>query len=399
MKIPLSKQNVDYEQLGLELQTVFKSGWWTTGKVTQELEQKFAEYKKVKHAVAVSSCSAALHIAVRILFDKNKIPNVITTPLTFCSTINSIIHNDGIPRLLDVDKKTKCLDLTDEDFKYYIQGVVLVHFAGYPCDMSWIDVAKKYGVWVVEDCAHAVEGLWMGKPTGTIGDIGCFSFNPTKNLAAPEMGMLITNNDEIAEKARKLRLHGLSANTLDRINKPGQYDVIDLGYKYNCTDVEAAVALHSLGRIEDNWLRRKEIWQEYQACFYEFKMAGIFDGEFCERKIIHECNLDEPFDFNKISKHSLHLFQITLNNRDEFIGEMKKRDIFCGIHYNTINSFSYYQQKFNLKMGLFPNAECFSKHCVSLPLGPGMTKEEVRYVMENTKVLLETGRYLFGKAL
>ena len=392
MQIPLSKPKVNYDKLGFELEKVFKSNWWTTGSITQQLEKEFAEYKKVKHAVAVSSCSAALHIAVRILYDKHITHGIITTPLTFCSTINSIIHNGGTPLLIDVDKQSKCIDLSNEDFKY-MQGVILVHFAGYPCNMDWIEKARKNNVWVIEDCAHSVEGLWKGQPTGTIGDIGCFSFSPTKNLAAPEMGMLITNNDEIAEKARVLRLHGLSTDTFDRINKPGQYDIIDLGYKYNCTDIEATVALNQLRCLEDNWLRREEIWKEYQTFFHSFKTRGIFNGEYPTNEGVWFDR--EPRFADESYLHGLHLFQITLNNRNDFINEMKARGIFCGIHYNTINSFSYYQNKYNFKMGIFPNAENFAKYCVSLPLGPGMTKDEVNYVISCIRELLETERYLF----
>lgn len=389
--IPLSKQNIDYTSLGNDLEQIFKSGWWTMGRFTQQLEKEFAEYKDVKHAIAVSSCSAGLHLAVKALYNESNISNVLTTPMTFCSTVNSIILNNATPIFHDIDPITKCLkhDDFEDRKKLYFQGIVLVHFAGYPCDMDIFDYLKeKYNIWIIEDCAHAVEAKCKNKHVGTFGDIGVFSFNPIKNLAAPEMGMVITNDDEIAEKIRLWRLHGLTSNSFDRINKPGQYDVIDLGYKYNCTDIESIVALHSLKKLEDNWYRREEIWQEYCNAFNDFKTQGIFDGDYPNSNVVI------INDDNTFNRHGLHLYQIEINNRDKFIEEMRKKNIFCGIHYKPIHTLSYYKDKFNMKNKL-PIAEMIGETTVSLPLGPGMSDNEVDYVIGTMEKIFERGNYLF----
>ena len=393
--IPLAKQNIN-EEAYQSLIDVIKSGWWTMGKVTQQLEKEFAEFKGVKHAIAVSSCSAALHMAVRACFNKKGYRSVIISPLTFCSTVNSILFNRGTPAFYDVDEDTYCIDLKPvlESKLCYFQGIILVHFAGHPCDMDIVaEIKDKFkNVWIVEDCAHAVEGKWCGDHIGTYGDVSCFSFNPTKNLAAPEMGMIITNNDEIAKKIRLWRLHGMSTGAFDRVVKPGSYDIKELGYKYNCTDVEAVVALHQLANIKDNWGKRFFIWRRYCDALDDLGHNNYYNGRI-RLPVLHSVftagNLNRHFD----SQHALHLFQIEVDKRDQFIQKMREKDIYCGIHYKPVHQHSFYTQYKNKDISL-EKSEWIGRHTVSLPLGPGMIEEDVEYVVDNMREILKQDDYL-----
>jgi len=392
--ISLSKQNVSKETYA-EVQKVLESGWWTMGKVTERLEQEFADYIGVKHAVAVNSCSMALWLAIQVnkLSLTERFCHVLTSPLTFCSTINAIIYNDLVPFLIDVDKKTQCIDLDvdlDSAEKYgefYFQGIVPVHFAGQSCDQDTLSKLKeKYHIWIVEDCAHAIETKWRSQHVGTFGDCGCYSFNPTKNIAAPEMGMAVTNNDETAEKIRRLRIHGMDADASKRVDSPGRYNIVDLGYKANCTDLEAVIALQQLREVEDNWYKREDIWFDYNLVFDRFRKEGIFNGN---TPIIEAMKVDRTV-------HGLHLYTIQLGNRDKFIMEMRKENICCGIHYKPIHLHPYYQERFGWKKGQFPNAEWIGEHTVSLPLGPGMTYEDVEYIVDRIHKILKKGDYLIN---
>ena len=386
--IPLSKPNISEETLEA-VREVFLSGWWTMGKITQQLEEEFAEYVEAKYAVATSSCSAALHLAVRAV-SQDCYSFVATTPFIFCSTINSLIHNGLIPLWVDVDRRTQCIDLKQiSKHKAYFQGLLIVHFAGYPCDMDTVmELKEKNGLWLIEDCAHAVETKWKGKHAGTFGDVGCFSFNPTKNIAAPEMGMLVTDNQEIADKIRRWRIHGMSASALERVTKPGKYDIIDLGYKYNCTDVEAVVALHQLRNISENYWRRRNICFIYNSVLIDLRNAGFFNGFLPV--------LGNDYE----TKTAHHLYTIQIPNRDKFIQEMLKRDICCGIHYKPVSLHSYYASYYVRNL-ICPNAEWLGDHTVSLPLGPGMEGEDLDTVMNALEEVFRTGEYLFreGKAL
>jgi len=388
--IPLAKQKLIRWRVHDNLMKVYDSGWWTMGKVTEALEKEFAEYIGVNYAIGVNSCSMALLFAIRAMDDKNSYRSVITTPLTFCSTVNALIHNGLYPLLVDVDKETQCMDLSnfiDQETVYY-QGILPVHFAGYPCKMADIELLQhNHRVWVVQDCAHAVETMWNDVKVGSLGDVSCYSFNPIKNIAAPEMGMVVTNDKHIANKIRRWRLHGMDIDASKRVNNPGQYDILALGYKANPTDMEAVIALESLREVEDNWYRREKIWMHYLNAFHTFKAKGVFNGN-----LPIDCPIQ--FDDNK-TVHGLHLFQIQLNCRDTFIEKMKKKGVFCGIHYKPVHLHTYYQKAYGWKRGDFPNAEWIGDHTCSLPLGPGMSNQDVEQVIKTIGEVLNEGNYLF----
>lgn len=371
-----------------DLLKTIDSGWWTTGKQVEKLESDFAKFKKVSHAVGVSSCSAGMILALRVL-GINHESVFYTSPLTFCSTVNAGLHVGAYLVLVDVDLETQCIhpDQLQKGMGSFQEDDVIipVHFAGFPCDMdTLLDIKEQTGISIVEDCAHAVEGIYKGQSLGTFGDFGVFSFNPTKNIQAPEMGMVITSDEELAEKTRLLRLHGLTVSTRDRMNKIGQYDIVDLGYKFNPTDLEAAMAQESLRWVGTNWLIRKQVCMIYDKVFMEFKKEGIFNGRTYGIP-------KHPADDLRCGHH---LYTIQLKNRDGFIEKMRKAGVFCGIHYKPIHLFTYYRERFGFVEGDFPNAEFIGKHTCSLPLDPNLTQKQIDQIIQTSRDILREGDYL-----
>jgi len=399
--IPLAKQNIDFKALGSAIETVMKSGWWTTGKVTQQLEEEFADYIGTKYAVATNSCSMALIMSIRVALEQQKhkgCPNdrVIVSPLTFVSTVNAILFNNLVPFFVDVKMDTlnideeRAVEIINEGSNKYSQciGILPVHFGGNSCNMD-ILCSLDNSIFIVEDCAHAVETKWKGRHVGIFGLCGCYSFNPTKNLFGTEMGMVTTNDGEVAKKLQLLRCHGMDQSSFDRVEKKGDYDVSILGYKANPTDIEAAVSLLSLRQIGQDWFLREDIAFVYGEFFDEMIRKGLFNGDYFpnNKKMI------PPF-VSKKNVHGLHLFQITINNRDKFIQEMKKRKVYCGIHYKPVHLHSYYMNKYGYTKGNFPNSEWLGEHLVTLPLGAGMSLDDQEYVCDQIEKLFETGEYL-----
>ena len=385
--IPMSKPQYDEKEFKA-LSDVVLSGWWTMGAITEKLEIGFAAFCGRDWGIGVSSCSAALHLSLIMatrIFGKGKI---ITSPLTFCSTVNAIIHSGNIPVLADVNN-SQCIDpievleiiVNDNDSYIPFAGILPIHFAGAPCDMGeLISIAGRHDLFIVNDCAHAIETTLGQKRIGSFGLASCYSFNPVKNIAAPEMGMVVTDSEELRDGVRRLRLHGMDIDAKSRVNKPGQYDICDLGYKYNCTDIEAAFALEQFNKLISNWKIRAAIVTEYINVFSEFESSGLFKGH---------CPIDTS-DPEKI--HGLHLMTIWMNNRDKFILKMREEGVYCGIHYKPVHLHSYYK-KYGWELGDFPVAEWIGEHTVSLPLGPGMTKGDFDKVVSSMEKVFKGGDY------
>ena len=352
---------------------VIKSGWLTTGLKTQEFENKFRKYKNAKYALALNSCTAALHLSL-ILLNLKKDDEVITSALTFSSTINSIVMAGAKPVLADVNLETQNIDPLQIENKITkkTKAILIVHFAGRPCDMDAIlKITKKYKLKLIEDCAHSIESKYKNKHLGTFGSFGCFSFYATKNLSIGEGGMLITNNKKDYERARVLSLHGMDKAAWNRYGKTGyrHYDVTEIGYKYNLMDMLSAIGIIQLKKIDVNNMKREIIWKNYNKGFKNL-------------------SFNTPAHFNKkIIKHSFHLYNIFINkkkdgiSRDDLILELHKKKIGVGIHYRAIPEHSVYRKKFEFKLSDYPNAKKIGRETISLPLSPLLKKNEIKRVI------------------
>ena len=356
------------------------SSWTGTGPKTIEFEKLFAKYKQSLHATALSSCTSALFLSLKSL-GIGEGDEVITTAMTFCSTVNVIIHCGAKPILCDIDKDSKNIDpeKIEELITSRTKAIIPVHYAGYPCDMSKImKIASSYEINVIEDCAHAIEAKFNDQHCGTFGDVGCFSFYATKNIAIGEGGMAISNHETIITKIKLLGLHGLSRDAWKRFESVSRntYDVVDIGYKMNLTDLQSSIGIAQLNRIDEMRKRRKEIWD-----FYSQNLCNV--------------NIELPKLPNKKgSKHALHLFACGLPNkidRDEFVWRASNEfGIVFGIHYKSIPAFSVYKNIFNKKdfsMNL-PLAYDWGKRTISLSLSAAVKDNECERIVEVLKKLL-----------
>lgn len=362
-----------------EVVASMKSGWLGTGPKVQKFEEMFRHYKGSKFAVAVNSCTAALHLSMLVINIKPG-DEVIVPTMTFAATANAVIHAGGIPVLVDCERDSMNIDPEDiiKKITPKTKAIIPVHFAGQLCDMDKImNIAKKFNLKVIEDCAHAIETECYGKKAGTFGDLGCFSFYVTKNIVTGEGGMIITDNEEYANRIKVLALHGLSKNAWKRFSDEGykHYQVIECGYKYNMMDLQAAIGIHQLTRIEKYWERRQQIWERYNDVFKGLPLINRSSIKLNRRHAFHLYTLLLDLDKLKI-------------NRDQFLDEITKRMIGVGVHYIALHLHQYYQKKFNYKKGDFPNAEWISDRTVSLPLSAKLTNDDVEDVIKVVRNIL-----------
>ena len=316
-----------------------------------------------------------------MLLNFKKGDEVITSALTFSSTINSIIISGATPVLADVNLETQNIDPKEIEKKITkrTKALLIVHFAGRPCDMTQIlRIVKKYKLKLIEDCAHSIESKYKSKHVGTFGDFGCFSFYATKNLTTGEGGMLITNNKKLYERARVLSLHGMDKAAWNRYGKKGyrHYDVSEVGYKYNLMDLLSAIGIIQLKKISINYIKRKKIWKSYKESFKELSFQTPL------------------YIINKNIKHSYHLFNIFLNkkrdglSRDQAIIKLHKKKIGVGIHYRAIPEHSIYRKIYKWKINDFPNAKKIGRETLSLPLSPSLTNKEILKVINSIKEIV-----------
>lgn len=350
-----------------------KSGWLGTGPKVAQFEKDFGNYKRASQAIAVNSCTAALHLSMSA---SNLKPSdeVITSPMTFCATVNAIIHAGLKPVLADIDPVT--MNINPEQIEQKITSktktILPVHFAGRACDMDAImDTAKKYNLMVIEDCAHAIETEFHGKKAGTFGDSGCFSFYVTKNIVTGEGGMILTKDEEYATRIKRLALHGLSSDAWKRFSDDGykHYFVTECGFKYNMTDLQAAIGIHQLKRIEGYWKRREHIWQRYNDAFADLPLVL-------------------PAEPEPDTRHAYHLYTILIDeqkcgiSRDDFLNAMTANNIGIGVHYLSIPEHPFYQKKYGWHPEDYPNAMRIGRQTVSLPISAKLTDEDVEDVIK-----------------
>ena len=353
-----------------EVVDCLESGWLGTGPKVAQFETAMAEYKGVSpsQVAAVNSATAALHVSM-IAAGIGPGDQVITTPLTFCATVNAIIHSGATPVLADVDPATMNIDpkKVAEAVTPNTKAILPVHFAGRMCDMDALtDIAKRHNLKIIEDCAHAIETEAHGRKAGTIGDFGCFSFYVTKNVITGEGGMIIARDKEDIARAKVLALHGMSKDAWKRFSDDGykHYYVVECGFKYNMMDLQAAIGLHQLARVEENWEKRRKVWDRYQTAFADLPIG-------------------RPKDPEPDTRHAYHLYTIMIDgetcgvSRDRFLDAILEFKIGVGVHYLSIPEHPYYQKTFGWKPEDYPEAMRIGRQTVSLPLSAALTDQDV----------------------
>ena len=355
-----------------EMLETLRSGWWGTGPKVQRFEIDFKKYSQAKQAVAVNSATAAMHLGLDAL-GVGPGDEVITTPLTFVSTVYVILHVGAKIVLADVDKETGNIDPEEIEKKVTqkTKAIIPVHLHGRPCKMDEIlKIAKINKLFVLEDAAHATEAWYRGKKIGSISDMTAFSFYVTKNVATGEGGMLTTNNKVWADKVKLRRLHGLSSDAWKRYSSEGYkpYEAVYPGFKYNMMDIQASLGIHQLKRAKANLKIRDKYWQMYTKAFSN--MNGVMP----------------PADHEKDIVHARHLYAINLEleklkiSRNQFVDALKMENIGGGVHFTALHLHKYYRETFGYKRGDYPKAEWISERTLSLPFYPHMTERDVQDV-------------------
>lgn len=362
-----------------EVTDTLRSGWIGHGPKTERFEKMFADYTKARHAVAVNSCTAALFLSLGML-ELEENDEVITSPLTYPSTANVILHHGANVRFVDVKEDSGNIDPEEieKNITKRTRAIIPVHLHGYPCDMDEIlGTAREAGIKVISDAAHAIEAGYNRKHVGILGDAACFSFYATKNITSADGGMITTTREDWAERFKLLRMHGITRSAWSRFKEKGFkfYDTITPGYKLNLTDVQSAMALHQMERIEQSWQRRTKIWKAYDEAFSRLK--GLRTPP-------------EPEN----GKHARHLYALRLEperlkiERNHFLEALKAEGIGTGIHFISLHLHSFYKERFGYKPEDFPNAASISARTLSLPLSPALQDKDVRDVITAVQKLV-----------
>lgn len=380
--LPYNRPDITEEEIAAVVETL-RSGWLTTGPRVARFEEEFAAYVGARHAVAVNSATAALHLAL----DAAGIgpgDEVITTPLTFAACANVIVQQGARPVLADVSPDD--LNLDPEQVERRItprtRAVMAVHYAGQPCRMdALLAIARRHGLFLIEDAAHAAGAAYRGQMIGSLGDATAFSFYATKNLTTGEGGMLTTNRPEVAERARLMTLHGMSRDAWKRYAHGGSwyYEVVAPGYKYNMSDLQAALGLVQLRRLATMNARRAVLAARLTAH-------------------LSDCEAVQPPAARPEVQHVWHLYVIRLRlemlriDRAAFIEELARRGIGTSVHFIPIHYHPYYREGFGFRRGDFPVAEDAYERIVSLPLYPAMSEADVDRVAEAVRDVVRAHR-------
>ena len=365
MNILFHKTHITEDEINAVIDTL-KSGWLTMGPKVIEFEKAFKTYIGVKESIMVNSATAALHLALKAIGLKEG-DEVIVPVNTFVATAEVITYFGAKPVLCDIEYDTHNIDVSKIEnlITKKTKAIIPVHFGGQPCDMDEIFcIAQKYNLKVIEDAAHALPSKYKNKLIGSLSsDITCFSFYATKTLATGEGGMAVTNNNEYAKIIKINRLHGISKDVWNRYSGGGwEYDVIDNGNKYNSTDINAALGLVQLKKLE--WMKNERT-----------KIARMYDEAF-EGKI-------KTISIKQDRETSYHLYVIKVNNRDKLYNKLKEKGIGTSVHFIPIHKLTYYRKKFNYKDEHYPVANEVFQKSLSLPIYPGLKLKEIEYIIDN----------------
>jgi len=363
----------------LEVAASLRAAWLGTGPKVAEFEKRIAAYKGVKHAVAVNSCTAGLHLSCLAL-GLQPGDEVIVPAMTFCATINAVIHSGATPVLVDVQPDTFNMDpeAVCDKISPRTRAIMPVHFAGRACDMdALLGIARDHDLKIIEDCAHAIETEYRGRKAGAMGNCGVLSFYSTKNIVTGEGGAVLTNDSNLAARVKMLALHGMSQDAWKRFSDDGykHYEVVEIGFKYNMMDLQAAIGMHQIQRVEAYWQKRLQVWEQYDRAF-----AGLPVGR--------------PAPFEPEKRHALHLYTLLIDasaagiTRDAFMVALHRLNIGTGVHYRQIARHPVYQQRFGWRPQDYPVAEAIGEKTVSLPLSAKLTPGDVDSVIGAVRQIL-----------
>lgn len=372
-EIDFFKHNLDEEDIK-NVVDVLHGIFLTMGDVVKKFEEKFAKYVDAKHAISVNSCTAALHLSL-LAAGIEKDDEVITTPLSFIATANAIEYVGAKPVFVDVEKETGNINVVniEKAITKKTKAIIPVHLYGLLCDMPKIrKIADKHSLVVIEDAAHAIESRRENYRAGTFADFTCYSFYATKNLTSGEGGMITTPHDNLAEVLYKSRLHGMSKNAADRYTKKYEhYDMEFLGWKYNMTNINAAMMIHQIDLLEERLRRRELLCQKYEKAFSE----------------ISNINLLKVY---KAAKSARHLFTILVDKekRDDVLKKIQDNGIGVAINFRVIHLMKYYREKYGYKKGDFPIAENIGDRTITLPLYPKLSNSDQTHIINVVKDIL-----------
>jgi dTDP-4-amino-4,6-dideoxygalactose transaminase len=381
--LPFSTPTIDDDEIN-EVVDSLRSGWITTGPKVKRFEEDFKAYVGASYAIPLSSATAGLHLAMLTMGLKDG-DEVITTPMTFAATVSMIVLCGAKPVLVDIEPGTLNLDAGTirENITERTRAIVPVHFAGQPCDMDAIfALAREFNLTVIEDAAHAVGTEYKGRRVGSFDSISIFSFHPNKNITTGEGGMLCTPDEALAEEISLLKFHGMNREAWKRFSAQGNpaYDIMLPGFKYNMMDIQAALGLHQLPKLDAFIARRTEI-----AAFYNQAFADVEE-------------LLTPRLAPYAQRHAWHIYTPLVRteklaiDRDLFMAELKALNIGSGLHYKAIHQHAWYREHLPVPAGALPNADYASDRILSLPLFPRMTMEDARDVVEAVKAVIARNR-------
>jgi perosamine synthetase len=380
--IPFHKPAIGEEEIRSVVETL-RSGWLTTGPKVKTFEAEFARYTGSAHAVAVNSATAALHLALEAVGIKSG-DEVIVPTMTFTATAEVVLYLGARPVLVDcrTDDLNIDVDRIEAAISNNTKAIIPVHIAGRPCAMDQIlSIAQRHGLRVIEDAAHALPASHLGRKVGAIGDITCFSFYATKTITTGEGGMATTDNPEWSERMRMMSLHGISHDAWDRYTEQGSwyYEVVRPGFKYNMTDIAAALGIEQLKRCDDFYQARLRIAQRYDEAFADLP------------------EIESPAGSSGM-QHAWHLYIIQLNldriniDRRDFIKALNSRRIGTSVHFIPLHLHPFYKQTYGYRASDFPQASTAFERIVSLPIYPIMTEQDVSYVIGAVRDLVQEYR-------
>ena len=375
--LPLAKATIEIEELNA-VEEVLKSGWLTTGAKVKEFEENMQAYLDIKKAIGLTSCTAGLHIALAALGIGSD-DEVIVPTYTFVATAHVVEWLGAKPVLVDVEKDTFNIDpaAIEKAITSKTKAIIPVHYAGHACDLgSILQIAKKYNLPVIEDAAHAIGTEYGGKKIGNHSNAAVFSFYVTKTITTAEGGMIVTNDEEFGKKLKSYAYFGMDKDAFNRYSEKGSwfYQIVGPGYKYNMNNIQGAIGVEQLKKLEQFIIKRRELAQHYNRLLKD--VSGVIT----------------PTE-KSYTKHTFHLYPLLLNTdkitRDQFILRLKEYNVGTSVHFIPLHMHPFYQNKYNFNKGDFPIAEWLFEREVSLPMYPGMTLQDVEYVVDAIKEILK----------